>query len=120
MRVICAILVCLVAGVLGQNQCQTDRLNAVKDGSAPVRGTNLGSWFVLESWMSNIPWEQNNCDKFGDMGSYLLEKCLGSKAQDVMEQHWKTWMVEDDFVQMSRHGINMARLPIGWWHVSIK
>lgn len=110
--------VLFVGFVFAQNQCQIDRLNAVKSGAQLARGTNLGSWFVLEAWMANIPWEQNNCDKNDAMGSYLLEKCLGNRAQDVMEQHWKTWIVEDDFVQMSRHGVNMARLPVGWWHVS--
>lgn len=111
-------LLLFLVPILAQNQCQTDRLKAVISGSQPARGTNLGSWFVLEAWMANLPWEQNNCDKNGDMGSYLLEKCLGGKAQEVMEQHWKTWIVEDDFVQMSKHGVNLARLPVGWWHVS--
>lgn len=103
---------------LSQNQCQQDRLNAVKSGQTNVRGSNLGSWFVLESWMGQKPWTDNGCDPGGQGGSYLLEQCLGNKAQSVMEQHWSTFITENDFAELSSRGINAVRLPVGWWTVS--
>lgn len=113
------VVVLLSLGVaLGQNQCQTNRLNAVKSGSQPAKGTNLGSWFVLESWMASAPWDENGCDKGSQGGSYLLEKCLGSRANAVMEKHWSSWITEADFAEMSSRGVNLIRLPVGWWHVS--
>lgn len=108
----------LCASSYGQSSCQTNRLNAVKSGQQKVRGTNLGSWLVLESWMSPRLWDENGCDKDRDQGSYLLEKCLGRRAKEVMEKHWASFITESDFAEMSRRGINLARLPVGWWQVS--
>lgn len=102
-----------------QNSCQTNRLNAAKSGAQAARGTNLGSWFALESWMAPAPWDENGCNKDTQGGSYLLEKCLGSRANSVMEKHWSSWIKESDFAEMSQHGVNVARLPVGWWHVSL-
>ena len=102
----------------GQTSCQSNRLKNVKSGQQRVRGVNLGSWLVLESWMAGRPWDENGCDKGKDGGSYRLEKCLGNKAKTVMEKHWSSWITESDFVEMSKHGINVARIPVGWWQVN--
>lgn len=102
---------------LSQNQCQIDRLEAVKSGETVVKGSDLGSWFVLESWISSKPWTENDCDVESQGGVYLLEKCLGDKAQEVFDKHWSTFITEDDFAQLSTYGVNAVRLPIGWWHV---
>ncbi len=109
----------LCVSTYGQSPCQTNRLNAVKSGQQKVRGTNLGSWLVLESWMAPRPWDENGCDKGNDAGSYHLEQCLGDRAKAVMENHWSSFITESDFAEMSRHGVNLVRLPIGWWQVNI-
>ncbi len=101
----------------GQSSCQTNRLNAVKSGQQKVRGSNLGSWLALESWMAPRPWDENGCNTLIFRGSYLLEKCLGNKAKTVMEKHWSSFITESDFTEMSRHGVNLVRLPVGWWQV---
>lgn len=110
---------CAAGAVLGQSSCETDRLNAVKNGKQVPQGVNLGSWFVLEGWITPHLWNDNGCDQGSSPGSYLLEKCLGSRAQSVMEKHWSTWITENDFAEMSRRGINLVRIPVGWWHVRI-
>ncbi|CAK9250213.1 unnamed protein product, partial [Sphagnum jensenii] len=74
-------------------------------------------WLVLESWMAPRPWDENGCDKGNDGGSYLLEKCLGDRAKAVMENHWSSFITESDFAEMSRHGINLVRIPVGWWQI---
>ncbi len=108
----------LCVSAYGQSTCETNRLNAVKSLKQKGRGPNLGSWLVLESWMAHQPWDENGCDKGKAGGSYLLEKCLGSKAKTVMEKHWSSWITESDFMEMSKHGINLVRLPVGWWQVN--
>lgn len=108
-----------IGATLAQNQCQQDRLNAVKSGQQRVRGSNLGSWFVLESWMAGKPWDNNGCDKGSQGGSYLLEKCLGDRAQSVLSEHWSTWITENDFAELSSRGVNAVRIPIGWWQVCV-
>ncbi len=74
-----------------------------------VRGVNLGGWFVLEGWMTP--------DLFvGISGSdetiFMEEK---PNAEEVIEEHWDTFITEDDFIWLSNHGIDYVRLPIPWW-----
>ncbi|CAG2172385.1 unnamed protein product [Oppiella nova] len=82
-----------------------------------VRGSNLGSWLVMESWMAPQPWDENDCNKGTQGGSYLLEKCLGNIAPAVLQKHWSTFITENDFAEMSKHGVNVVRVPIGWWQI---
>lgn len=69
--------------------------------------------------MASGVWDQNGCNKDQHQGSYMLERCLGGKAQAVLQHHWDTFITEKDFEEMSHHGINVVRLPVGWWQVSV-
>ncbi|KAK7301248.1 hypothetical protein RJT34_12109 [Clitoria ternatea] len=40
------------------------------------------------------------------------------KAQQVMKEHWSTFIVEDDFKFIASNGLNAVRIPIGWWIAS--
>lgn len=35
-----------------------------------------------------------------------------------MEKHWSSWITAGDFSEMASLGINMVRIPIGYWSVS--
>ncbi|PRP74051.1 putative glucan 1,3-beta-glucosidase [Planoprotostelium fungivorum] len=103
----------------GGNSCAQQKLASLMNGNTKPKGANLGSWFVLEAWMSGGPWDAGNCDHNANPGSYLLEQCLNrqGKRQSVMNNHWNTFITENDFQQMSAAGINFVRLPVGWWHI---
>jgi len=88
-------------------------------GRAQPRGVNLGTWFVQEKWMNSDLWNQGGC---GDdaAGSWLLEQCLlrnGKNRQQMLENYWSTIITENDFVKMSSAGVNLVRLPVGWWNI---
>ena len=36
-------------------------------------------------------------------------------ALAALQQHWSTWIVEDDFKQIAEAGLNTVRLPIPHW-----
>ncbi|XP_043693518.1 probable glucan 1,3-beta-glucosidase A [Telopea speciosissima] len=40
------------------------------------------------------------------------------KAPQVMQEHWSTFIVEDDFKFISKNGLNAVRIPVGWWIAS--
>ncbi|GLT93839.1 hypothetical protein SLE2022_116130 [Rubroshorea leprosula] len=40
------------------------------------------------------------------------------KAPEIMREHWKTFIVEDDFKFISENGLNAVRIPVGWWIAS--
>ncbi|CBQ70574.1 related to Glucan 1,3-beta-glucosidase precursor [Sporisorium reilianum SRZ2] len=82
------------------------------------QGVNLGTWFVQEGWMENNfmscatgpkQAEFDILDGFGTSSAGL------SSARAYMEQHWDTWITEDDFRSLAQMGINTVRLPIGYW-----
>ncbi|XP_028112434.1 probable glucan 1,3-beta-glucosidase A [Camellia sinensis] len=43
---------------------------------------------------------------------YLLLKI------DGFQEHWRTFIVEEDFKFISKNGINAVRIPVGWWIAS--
>lgn len=82
------------------------------------QGVNLGAWFVQEGWMEGNfmscatgpkQAEFDILDGFGTSSGGL------TSARAYMEQHWDTWITEDDFRNLAAQGINTVRLPIGYW-----
>jgi glucan 1,3-beta-glucosidase len=80
------------------------------DDSLILRGVNLGAWLVLEKWM--VP------DVFRDTDAsdeYSLCLALGGQARSRLQQHWETFITEDDFRWIRNCGLNTVRLPVGYW-----
>ncbi|KAK4740860.1 hypothetical protein SAY87_024448 [Trapa incisa] len=40
------------------------------------------------------------------------------RAPQVMRDHWRTFIVEEDFKWMSENGLDGVRIPVGWWIAS--
>ncbi|CAA7387639.1 unnamed protein product [Spirodela intermedia] len=52
-------------------------------------------------------------------GEYQLTNGYGPiKAPAVMRKHWRTFIVEEDFMFMNDNGLNAVRIPVGWWIAS--
>ncbi|EUC34116.1 glycoside hydrolase family 5 protein [Bipolaris zeicola 26-R-13] len=82
-------------------------------GGQKVRGVNTGGWFVLEPWITPSIFEGN-----GAVDEYTLAGAMGKDAaKSMLQNHWNTWYTQDDFNQMAAAGLNMVRIPIGWWSV---
>lgn len=78
-----------------------------------MRGVNTGGWFVLEPWITPSIFEGN-----GAVDEYTLTQELGSDAaKSKLQQHWNSWITQDDFNQMAKAGLNHVRIPIGYWSV---
>lgn len=76
------------------------------------RGINLGSWFVLERWIADSPFRLAAAPGQSD-----LDVARGANAQAVLEQHWDTWITEDDWAWIAQRGINTVRLPVSVCYV---
>ncbi|PRP89173.1 putative glucan 1,3-beta-glucosidase [Planoprotostelium fungivorum] len=117
-QIVLAFVVALaISSCLGQNQCLKNRLSDVKSRKTPMRGANLGSWFIQEGWMVGWLWNDNNCDVGTYAGTTKLEQCLGNKVASVMEKHWSTFVTEADFQKLAQYNLNTVRLPVGWWQI---
>ncbi len=73
------------------------------------RGVNLGGWFVLEGWMTPDLFAGVNGS---DETVFMQQK---PNAEQVLKEHWETFITEDDFIWLKEAGIEYVRLPIPWW-----
>jgi glucan 1,3-beta-glucosidase len=75
-----------------------------------LRGVNLGSWLVLERWMTPDIYDGTDAQD-----EYSLCLILGNQAKDRLDQHRETFITADDFRWIRDHGLNAVRLPVGYW-----
>lgn len=71
-------------------------------------GVNLGGWLVLERWMTPAVFEGTEAQD-----EYTFMQTPGSKLR--LRQHQKTFITEQDFIWMRDHGVNIVRIPVGYW-----
>ncbi|RPD60333.1 glycoside hydrolase [Lentinus tigrinus ALCF2SS1-7] len=76
------------------------------------RGVNLGSWFVLERWITDAPFRAARAPALSD-----LDVATGSDAKSILERHWDTWVTNEDWAWLAGRGINTVRIPIGYYHL---
>ena len=36
----------------------------------------------------------------------------------MFQEHWNTYILEEDFKFISANGLNSVRIPVGWWIAS--
>mmetsp|Transcript_8051 Transcript_8051/g.16979 ORF Transcript_8051/g.16979 Transcript_8051/m.16979 type:complete len:869 (-) Transcript_8051:309-2915(-) len=88
-----------------------------------IRGVNLGNWFLLERWMTaSLFFDPTSAKAFEDscsaMDEHGLMKALGPEvSRRRMEDHWSTWITEEDITWLANHGVNAVRVPFGYWMV---
>ncbi|MDD4242810.1 MAG: glycoside hydrolase family 5 protein [Bacilli bacterium] len=75
-----------------------------------VRGVNLGGWLVLEKWMTPSIFEGLSAK---DETSWCVE--MGPSAEKVLKYHWNTFITEKDFKWIADVGLNVVRIPVGFW-----
>ena len=76
-------------------------------------GVNLGGWLMLERWMYE-DWMvgvggPNAWDEL------RLSQRLGDRTVDVLNSHMDSWITEQDLDRIQSFGMNMLRVPIGYW-----
>ncbi|KAF5361892.1 hypothetical protein D9756_002033 [Leucocoprinus leucothites] len=77
------------------------------------RGVNLGSWFVLERWISDGPFRSAAQPAQSD-----LDVARGKNAKSILEDHWNNWITEADWAWLKDRGFNAVRIPIGYYHLA--
>ncbi|KAI9821066.1 MAG: exo-1,3-beta-glucanase [Pycnora praestabilis] len=83
-----------------------------------VRGVSLGGWFVLEPWITPSIFSEW-ADGGGVVDEYTFCQTLGyDEAFNRLNQHWSTFITEDDFNQIGAAGLNHVRIPIGYWAIN--
>lgn len=76
----------------------------------PQKGLNLGGWLVLEKWMTPSVFAGMTADNEFEL----------SQTEDGRERilrHRETFITESDIAWIAQTGIEVLRLPIGYWAV---
>ncbi|WVR07113.1 hypothetical protein IAU60_004153 [Kwoniella sp. DSM 27419] len=91
----------------------------VPAGSTPgdkVRGVNLGGWFILENWMMPSFFEEDAVKDTYINDEWTYCSVLGQQGcLTRLEEHWDSYITEDDFKRFANYSINTVRIPMGYW-----
>ena len=83
-------------------------------GKEIVRGVNLGGWLVTEPWITPSLYEPY--EHLGVVDEYTLCQKLGTnRCRQILQQHWSTFVTENDIKEIKEAGLNHVRVPIGYW-----
>lgn len=80
-----------------------------------IYGVNLGGWLVIEPFITPHLFEAFLKSEKIPIDEWTLVQALGTSAASVIENHYKTFITEEDFAQIASAGLNWVRIPIGWW-----
>ncbi|KAG8708506.1 hypothetical protein FRC09_001214 [Ceratobasidium sp. 395] len=93
-------------------------------GVDKIRGVNLGGWLVLEPFITPALYEpyMNSStpavDEWTLCTNLAADKTSGGVAQ-VLENHYNTFITEEDFAQIAGAGLNWVRIPIPFWAIEV-
>ena len=83
-----------------------------------IRGVNLGGWLVLEPWIVPSIFKQFESNPYNEtaIDEFSFNLRLGAaEAQRQLEEHWSTWVQDEDFRKIKEYGLTHVRIPYGWW-----
>ncbi len=102
--------------VLGERFLKADgkvlRNHAGKGQVVVLRGTNIGGWQVMESWMcpTNSPDQRTTI-------ATLTERFGKERAEELLHTYESTWIQEQDFDNLRELNFNVVRLPISYFNL---
>ncbi|EIW63161.1 glycoside hydrolase [Trametes versicolor FP-101664 SS1] len=84
-------------------------------GEDRINGVNLGGLFVPEPFIVPELFETNP----GAVDEWTLSTILAGKGQlqSVLENHYDTFITEEDIAQIAGAGLNWIRVPIPFWAI---
>ncbi|KAF9479381.1 ectomycorrhiza-upregulated exo-beta-1,3-glucanase GH5 [Pholiota conissans] len=97
----------------------TPPLNQTWDFAANrIYGVNLGGWFVLEPFITPALYQKYP----GAIDEWTLSTLMAADTSagggiSQIEDHYKTFITEQDIAQIAGAGLNWIRLPIPFWAI---
>ncbi|KAB5588979.1 glucan 1,3-beta-glucosidase D [Ceratobasidium theobromae] len=88
-------------------------------GVDQIRGVNIGGWLVLEPFISPAlyePYQPEAVDEWTLSEAIAANRSSGG-LRAVLEEHYRTFITEEDFAQIAAAGLNWVRIPVPFWAV---
>lgn len=119
----------LIGFVVGFNATNTTHLHynnaslvqpEINSRNFHLKGVALGGWLVLEPYITPSLFlsfnATNGTEADISLDEYHFCQTLGhQEAQRRLQRHWDTFYNESDFAKIKHLGLNMVRIPIGYW-----
>ncbi|KAJ6134962.1 hypothetical protein N7512_000122 [Penicillium capsulatum] len=86
-------------------------------GSQPIRGVNVGGWFVIEPWITPSFFSGYSASA-NVVDEWSLSEKLGSSAATTLEKHYANFITESDFAEIKDAGLDHVRIPYPYWAVT--
>ncbi|WRT68809.1 uncharacterized protein IL334_005789 [Kwoniella shivajii] len=86
-------------------------------GTHIARGVNLGGWLVTEPFIVPALYEQYQSSTPQAVDEYTLCQAMGNDLATKMEEHYKTFITEEDFAAIASAGLNYVRIALGYWAI---
>ncbi|CCO32663.1 putative glucan 1,3-beta-glucosidase D [Rhizoctonia solani AG-1 IB] len=95
-----------------------------KFGTDLIRGVNLGGWLVLEPFISPALYEPYMNTSTPAIDEWTLCENLANDPSSggvakAIEEHYKTFITEEDFAQIAAAGLNWVRIPMPYWAIEV-
>ncbi|KAH7096203.1 glycoside hydrolase family 5 protein [Auriculariales sp. MPI-PUGE-AT-0066] len=87
-------------------------------GKDRIFGVNLGGWLVLEAFITPSLFERTHSMDEWTMHGFLT-KVAPTNPTEMLEEHYSTFITEQDFAQIAGAGLNWVRLPIPYWAIEV-
>ncbi|KAK2460379.1 hypothetical protein APHAL10511_007544 [Amanita phalloides] len=94
-------------------------------GIDKIRGVNVGGWLNTEptSFLSRTPalFEPyaNSANPAVDEWTLSLNMAANGGLQPQLEQHYNTFITEQDFAEIAGAGLNFVRIPLPYWAIEV-
>ncbi|KAJ7184284.1 exo-beta-1,3-glucanase [Mycena filopes] len=95
-------------------------------GVDKIRGVNIGGWLVTEPFIvpglyQTMQSRSTTTDKIIDEWTLVEAMKLDTANGGInqLEDHYKTFITEQDFMQIAAAGLNFVRIPIGYWAIEV-
>ncbi|KAJ6550142.1 glycoside hydrolase family 5 protein [Mycena capillaripes] len=94
-------------------------------GVDKIRGVNLGGWLVTEPFIVPALYQKLQAtttsitiiDEWTLVQAMQADTANGGLSQ--LEDHYKTFITEQDFMQIAAAGLNFVRIPLGYWAIEV-
>ncbi|KAI5955876.1 hypothetical protein KGF54_001378 [Candida jiufengensis] len=99
------------------NQISNSNVDSNFDSIPKVYGVKLGGWLVTEPWITPSLYDKVE-EKYGTLpiDEFSLCKIMGKvKAKQYLIEHYETFCNEVDIKKIASLGLNLVRIPIGYW-----
>ncbi|KAJ6489935.1 glycoside hydrolase family 5 protein [Mycena sanguinolenta] len=88
-------------------------------GVDKIRGVNIGGWLVTEPFITPALYQTVQASATGNITVVDEYTLLQAGGQAALEDHYKTFITEQDFMQIAAAGLNFVRIPIAYWAIEV-